>query len=52
MSIFSSLCTKCNSKWLLKRDRDHAKKPSVWKENGIETENRIAFEVLSALRLL
>ena len=26
MCIFYSWCTKCNSKWLLERDRDHVKK--------------------------
>ena len=32
------------SKWLLERDHDHAKKAKL-------TENQIAFEILSALRL-
>ena len=45
LHIFYSCCTKCNSKWLLVRDRQRS-----W-AHGRATENWIAFEILSAVRL-
>ena len=48
MCILYSWCTKCNSKWLLECDCNHAKKNLA---HGKITENRISFEILSAVRM-